>query len=50
MASGHDNQAWRNVPAQSPVKSSAGVCGMHGAFVGPFCPKCVTQPKVLPRG
>lgn len=34
-----------NLPAKLPWQSSAGVCGQHGLFVGPVCPKCVTQVK-----
>lgn len=37
------SQAWRNVTQKWP--QSAGVCGIHGYFVGSLCPECVTQVK-----
>ncbi len=34
-----------NITARPLWLSSAGACGQHGVYLGPSCPKCVTQVK-----
>ncbi len=42
-ACGTTQPGWQNVPATQIM--SAGICGVHGCYVGKVCPKCVTTVK-----